>query len=274
MTSSPDDIPTVDPNAPTLPIDPSTLKPNISVPRCSTQVKALHSHLYDYHCYSALATLHEPHFFREAHTNPLWQNAMSEELNALTKTHTWDLVDLPIGKTAVGCKWVYKIKTKSDEFVERYKACLVAKGFNQEYDIDYKETFASVARLTSVQSLIAVASVCHWDIFQMDVKNAFLNGDPSEEVYMLPPPGYNHPPHKVCRLRRALYGLKQAPRACFAKFSSIIAQIRFVSTPYDSALFIRRTDSGLILLLLYVDDMIITGDDIVGIPNLQQFLSQ
>jgi hypothetical protein len=119
-----------------------------------------------------------------------------------------------------------------------------------------------------------VASVRRWDLFQMDVKNAFLNGDLGEEVYMQPPLGYDHPPHKVCRLRRALYGLKQAPRAWFAKFSSTIAQIGFVSSPYDSALFIRRSDAGLILLLLYVNDMIITKDDIVGICNLQQFLSQ
>jgi hypothetical protein len=79
-------------------------------------------------------------------------------------------------------------------------ASLVAKGFNQEYGIDYEETFASVAHLTSVRSLLAVASGRRWDLFQMDVKNAFLNGDPSEEVYMQPPPRYNHPPHKVCRL--------------------------------------------------------------------------
>jgi hypothetical protein len=150
MTNSPNDITTIDPNAPTSPIDPPTLEPDISVPHCSTHVTALPSHLHDYHCYSVLATLHEPHSFCEAHTNPLWQNAMSEELNALSKTHTWDLVDLPPGKTMVGCKWVYKIKTKSDKSVERYKARLVAKGFNQKYSIDYEETFVSVARLTFV----------------------------------------------------------------------------------------------------------------------------
>jgi hypothetical protein len=102
----------------------------------------------------------------------------------------------------------------------------------------------------------------------MDVKNAFLNGDLSEEVYMQPPPGYDRPPHKVCRLRQALYGLKQAP------LSFIIAPIGFISGPYDSALFIWRSDIGLILLLLYVDDMIITRDDTAGIHNLQQFFSQ
>jgi hypothetical protein len=133
-----------------------------------------------------------------------------------------------------------------------------------------------VARLTSVKSLLAVALVCSWDLFQMDVKNAFLNGDLSQEVYMQPHHGYDHLTHKVCQLRlpRALYGLKQAPRAWFAKFSSTIAQIGFVSSPYDYALFIQRTDYGLNLLLLYVDDMIITNDNTVGIHNLQQFLSQ
>jgi hypothetical protein len=88
MTSSLDDIPTVNPNAPALPVDPPTLELDISVPRRSTQVKALPSRLHDYHCYSAFATLHEPHSFREVHTNLFWQNAMFEELNALTKTHT------------------------------------------------------------------------------------------------------------------------------------------------------------------------------------------
>jgi hypothetical protein len=150
MTSSPDNITTVDPNAPAPPVDPPTLDLDISIPRHSTQVTALPSHLRDYHCYSTLATLHEPRSFHEAHTNPLWQNATSEELNALSKTHTWDLVDLPPSKTAVGCKWVFKIKTKSNGSVERYKARLVAKGFNQDYGIDYEKTFAPVACLTSV----------------------------------------------------------------------------------------------------------------------------
>jgi hypothetical protein len=108
----------------------------------------------------------------------------------------------------------------------------------------------------------------------MDVKNAFFNGDFSEEVYMQPPPGYTRPPHKICKLRRALYGLKQAPRAWFAKFNSTIAQIGFVSSSYDSTLFIQRSDASLILILLYVDDLIIIGDDIAGICDLQQFLSQ
>uniref|UniRef100_A0A2N9GMX8 Reverse transcriptase Ty1/copia-type domain-containing protein n=1 Tax=Fagus sylvatica TaxID=28930 RepID=A0A2N9GMX8_FAGSY len=150
------------------------------------------------------------------------RQAMADELDALHKTHTWDMTTLPPGKSAVGCKWVYKIKTRADGSVERYKARLVARGFTQEYGIDYEETFAP-----------------------MDVKNAFLNGDLLEEVYMQPPPGYPDSQNQG-----------------------------FIPSSYDSALFIRHTSTGITLILLYVDDMIITGDDPAGIRDLQQFLSQ
>ena len=108
----------------------------------------------------------------------------------------------------------------------------------------------------------------------MDVKNAFLNGDLSEEVYMQPLPSLSVDSNKVCHLRRALYGLKQAPRAWFAKFNSTIFCLGYTASPYDSALFLRRTDKGTILLLLYMDDMIITGDNLSGIQELKDFLSQ
>jgi hypothetical protein len=178
---------------------------------------------------------------------------MKEELDGLHKNNTWDLLDLPPGKSVVGCKWVYKIKTCSDGTVDRYKARLVARGFTQEYGVDYEETFAPVACLSSVRALLAVAASRHRSLCQMDVKNAFLNGDLNEKVYMQPPPGLSHPTNKVCRLRRALYGLKQAPRAWFAKFNATVSRLGYSINSYDSALFIRRTDRGTILLLLYVD---------------------
>ena len=108
-------------------------------------------------------------------------------------------------------KWVFKIKTKSDGSIERYKARLVARGFQQTQGRDYDETFAPVAHMTTVRTLIAVVASSSWTISQMDVKNAFLHGDLHEEVYMHPPPGVDAPSGYVCRLRRALYGLKQAP---------------------------------------------------------------
>jgi hypothetical protein len=152
--------------------------------RRSTWVRAPPSNLTDYHCYFSFAILYDPHTYREASTNPLWQQAMADELDAVHKTYTWDMTTLPPGKSVVGCKWVYKIKTWVDGSIERYKARLVSKDFTQEYGIDYEETFALVTRLTSVRSLLAVAAVRHWPLFQMDVKNAFLNGDLLEEVYI------------------------------------------------------------------------------------------
>uniref|UniRef100_A0A2N9GXG4 Integrase catalytic domain-containing protein n=1 Tax=Fagus sylvatica TaxID=28930 RepID=A0A2N9GXG4_FAGSY len=277
---SSDESPTADPTFDESPLTAPAANPvntTAPEPRRSHRVSTLPSHLRDFHCFSAFATLHEPHTFCEASSDPLWQQAMKEEFDALLKTGTWDLVDLPAGKSAIGCKWVYKIKTRSDGTVDRYKARLVAKGFTQEYGIDYEETFAPVARLSSVRTLIAVSASRHWPLFQMDVKNAFLNGELTEEVYMQLPPGFSQPPGfspKVCRLRRALYGLKQAPRAWFAKFSSTISQHGFSASSYDSALFFRRSDHGITLLLLYVDDMIITGDDVQGIQDLKRFLGQ
>ena len=182
---------------------------------------------------------------------------------------------LPLGKSVVGCKWIYKVKTYSDGSIKRYKARLVAKGFTQEYRIDYEEeTFAPIARISFVCALLAVAAASKWDLFQMDVKNVFLNGNLSEEVYMQPPPGLSVESNKVCHLQRALYGLKQAPRVWFAKFSSTISRLGYMTSHYDSALFLCRTDKGTILLLLYVDDMIITDDDLNGIQELKVFLSQ
>ena len=115
-------------------------------------------------------------------------------------------------------------QTKADGFVERYKAHLIAKGFTQEYGIDYEETFAHVAHLTSISCLIAMVAVHNWLLYQMDVKNVFLNADLQEKVYMQPPFGYTYSGHQVCHLRRALYGLKQAPWAWFEMFSSVVAQ--------------------------------------------------
>ena len=259
-STSSDDVPVVDPAPPTIELPPRVRNPP--------------PYLRDYHCFSTMLHHHEPQSYKEASANPLWQQAMQEELQALEKTHTWDLVDPPSDKTLVGCKWVYKIKTLSDGSIERYKARLVAKGFTQEYGVDYEETFAPVARITSVRTLIAIAAARQWRLTQMDVKNAFLNGELEEEVYMRPPPGYTCQEKKVCRLRKALYGLKQAPRAWFAKFHKTIMQLNFSASAHDSALFTRKTSNGTVVLLLYVDDMIITGDDSIGIEELKQFLSQ
>ena len=167
---------------------------------------------------------------------------------------------------------MFKIKTKSDGSLKRYKALLVARGFQQTQMRDYEETFAPVAHMTTVRTMIAVAASRPWTISQMDVKNAFLHGELHEEVYMHPPPGVDVPSGQVCRLHRALYGLKQAPRAWYERFVSVITEAGFSPSPHDPALFIHTSSRGRTLLLLYVDDMLITGDDADHISLVKRHL--
>jgi hypothetical protein len=210
----------------------------------------------------------------EASSIPEWQLAMLEELSALERTGTWDIVPLPSNVVPVTCKWVFRVKIKSNGSIERYKSRLVAHGFQQTQGLDYDETFAPVAHMTIVRKLIVVAASSFWTISQMDVKNAFLHGDLHEEVYMHPPSGVNAPSGHVCRLRRALHGLKQAPRDWFERFISIIKDVGFPSSDHDPALFIHTSPKGRTILLLYVDDLLITGDDSEHISQVKKHLSK
>ncbi len=133
---------------------------------------------------------------------------------ALDVNASWELVDLPEDKKAIGCKWVYKVKHNANGSVSRYKAKLVAKGYAQTYGIDYEETYSPIAKMTTVRAIIAMAIAKGWFLHQMDVNNVFLHGDLHEEMYMEQPPSYVDQTHLnlVCRLKKVLYGLKQAPR--------------------------------------------------------------
>jgi hypothetical protein len=196
-------------------------------------------------------------------------------MKALEKNGTWELVDLSRGKKTVGCKWVFTVKYKSDGSLERYKARLVAKGFTQTYGIDYLETFAPVTKLNSVRVLLSLAANRGWPLQQLDVKNAFLNGNLEEEVYMDAPPGFGKNfGIKVCKLKKSLYGLKQSPRAWFEKFTQFIKSQGYTQEQGDHTMFIRHSHDGKIaILIVYVDDIILTKDDVLEMNRLKTSLS-
>ncbi|CAH9068461.1 unnamed protein product, partial [Cuscuta epithymum] len=183
-------------------------------------------------------------------TDAGWRAAMQTEIRALENNQTWVLESLPAGKKARGCKWVYKIKHRSDGTIERLKARLVVFGNHQEEGIDYTETFASVAKMVTVRTFLAVAAAKNWELHQMDVHNAFLHGDMNEEVYMKPPPGfYPTQPGVVCRLKKSLYGLQQAPR--FAKLAASLRDYGFFQSYSDYSLFIFRRGDTCLNILIY-----------------------
>jgi hypothetical protein len=136
-------------------------------------------------CFSlSISALVEPTSYTQAVHCKEWCEAMDTKFKALELNNTWTIVNLPASKHTTGCKWVYKVKLKSDGTLERYKARLVAKGYNQCEGLDYYDTFSPVAKLTTVRTFLAVAAVKHWHLHQLDVNNAFLHGDLDEEVYM------------------------------------------------------------------------------------------
>jgi hypothetical protein len=154
---------------------------------------------------------------------------------------------------------------------------LVAKGYSQKEGIDYEETFAPVAKLNTIRMLIALATKKHWMIHQLDVKSAFLNGELKEEVYLEQPEGFvqKGKEHLVCRLKKALYGLKQAPRSWYEKIDSFFLQLGYNRSKNDPNLYTMKDEQGCIVLIsLYVDDLIITGDAIYLIEEIKQQMSQ
>ncbi|XP_073132836.1 uncharacterized protein [Henckelia pumila] len=201
---------------------------------------------------------------QEAWNDFRWKQAVLEEMQELEMNETWEIVQKPKEKIPFGYRWVFTIKYRADGSVERYKARLVAKGYTQTYGVDYQETFAPVAKINTVRVLLSLATNLDWPLYQLDVKNAFLNGDLEEEVYMELPPGFDEKSKngKVCRLKKSLYGLKQSPQAWFDKFTKAILKLDFLQAHTDHTLFYRHRDGKITILIVYVDDIVLTGDDL------------
>ena len=220
----------------------------------------------------------DPKTFTEAMASRdsiFWKEAINDEMDSIMSNYTWELVDLPKGSKAIGCKWVFRRKYHSDGTLNTYKARLVAKGFRQREGIDYFDTYAPVARLTTIRVLFALASLHNLYVHQMDVKTAFLNGDLDEEVYMEQSEGFVLPENeqKVCKLVKSLYGLKQAPKQWHEKFDSVILSNGFVHNISDKCLYTKEIGNVVVYVCLYVDDMLIISNEMKGVLETKRFLS-
>ena len=215
----------------------------------------------------------EPSSYHQASKDLNWIKAMKEELSAMENNQTWTLVPRPANRKVVGSRWVYRIKHKPSGEIDRFKARLVAKGHTQIEGCDYFETFSPVAKITSVRTLLAVASIKNWNLYHMDVSNAFLHGDLQEDIYMTPPPGLLPPSDtRVCKLSKSIYGLKQANRNWYQKLSAVLLNFNYTQSEVDHTLFFQSTETSYSCLLVYVDDLIITGNDPTAIDALKLHL--
>ena len=213
----------------------------------------------------------EPTTYEEAMAGPdapLWKAACAEELVSFVKTELYDEVEHPRGRKVVDCKWVFKVKRGPDGEITRYKARLVARGFTQVAGINYTETFAPVAKFTSIRMLLALAARDDLELHQMDVKTAFLNGDLDEEIYMHLPPGFRKA-NVVWKLKKGLYGLKQASRQWYNKIRTEFEKLGFKRCHSDHGIFYRSANGIRIIIAIYVDDLLLFSDSLKAIKNVK-----
>jgi len=198
---------------------------------------------------------------------------MNAEIKALEVNNTWIFTDLSQHKTAIGCKWVYKIKHRFDGSIEIYKSRLVAIGYTQIKGQDYLDTYSTVAKLTTIRLLLALVVVNRWYLKKLDVKYTFLHSDLNEEVYMVLPLGmHSYKPGQVCKLQRSLYGLKQASKQWYARLSSFLISHGYNQSTSNYSLFLKHESKSITALPVYVDDIVLSGNDLIEIRNITQLL--
>ncbi|KAL0298185.1 UNVERIFIED_CONTAM: Retrovirus-related Pol polyprotein from transposon TNT 1-94 [Sesamum angustifolium] len=224
----------------------------------------------------ASVDIDEPATYEEAVTSPnanKWITAMKEEMSSMAKNNVWELVDLPTGRKTIGNKWVLKVKRKVNGSIDKFKARLVAKGYIQKEGIDYEETFSPVVRFASVRLILAIVAHLDLELFQMDVKTTFLNGELDEEIYMDQPEGFQEMglKRKVCRLKRSIYGLKI--KQWYYRFHRAITSIGFTMIEEDHCVYVKRSVKNFLILSLYVDDILLAGNNMEMIVVTQKWLS-
>ena len=220
------------------------------------------------------ATTDDPSTYDEAMSRPdaqLWRDAMQAEIDSLNAAGTYDVVALPKGWHAIGGKWVYRTKRGSDGKIVKYKARWVAQGFAQKYGIDYHETFAPVARFDSIRAILALVAHHDWELHQMDVRSAYLNGDLEEELYMKQPTGFvaEGTDGMVCRLNKSLYGLRQAGRTWNKRIDVELKARGFAAIHADPCVYAYKRGTVVLIISLYVDDLLLASDSLAELTKVK-----
>jgi len=217
----------------------------------------------------------EPTCISQALKNPLWRNAMSKEIIALFNHATWELVPPADSPNLIGCKFVFRTKRNSDGTISRYKARLVTKGFHQRLGLDYSQTFSPVVKPATIRLILSIAVMNGWSLRQLDINSAFLHGSLEETMFMHQPPGFKDTskPDYVCKLKKRIYRLKQAPRQWYKALRDALLQFGFVHSATNTSLFIYAFNSVLCYCLVYIDDIIITGNAFTFIAGIINKLS-
>ena len=207
----------------------------------------------------------EPNTFKQAMQHPepersQWYKAASDEIQSLVDNGTFELVSLPPGKRAIGCRWVFKVKRNADGTVERYKGRLVAQGFSQRPGFDFTETFAPTPKWSALRAVLAIAALEDLELESVDISSAFLNGTLKEEVYMKQPEGFEERDSSwVWRLIKSLYGLKQAGNVWHEKLNSVLVSMGFKRAIVEHSIWIYQWDGVCIIIPAFVDDMTIAA---------------
>lgn len=203
-----------------------------------------------------------------------WKAAMDKEFDSLIDNKTWILVDLPSGRKPINCKWVFKTKCDANGDINQHKARLVVKGCAQRKGIDYEETFSPVVRYASIRYLVAMAAKFNLTIDQMDAVTAFLQGDLSDEIYMVQPNSFEDGSEKVCLLKKSLYGLKQASRIWNLKLDIFLKKFGLNRSNVDECIYYRVDGNNVLIVAIYVDDFIIFANDDVQKNELKKSLKK
>ena len=193
----------------------------------------------------------------------------------MRSNHTWSLIPFHPSMNVVSSRWVYRIKRRVDDNIERYKERLFARGFTYRECIDYSETFSLVIKQATIQLVFSIVVSCNWKIHQLDIHNAFLNDVLTEEVYIKQPLDFVNStlPSHVRRLHKLLYGLKQAPRAWYTCLSDFLLLLSFLASKVDTSLFILSDGTNIFYLLVYIDDILLMGNNSTVLHRLIQLLS-